>query len=457
VQKLDGLTGQAYPAYTSTSALSGVLMHTDGTIFAVDGGSVVGIDPKTGQPKFTIALEQSIGSGNGNCGEYPPYSSYGLPSVGQPIIAGDGYYYLPCVYIVSPSGQNTAVCYPGDGAPGSSVEIYTGHTETHSRVLRVGTDGSAATMAIGDWALDSVTIIDFGCQAGCEYSSGTQPGNVLGTLITNADKGVLYSWAICPMPCTYAQFQLTTVSTDGGVSTTPNTIGAGSGGTSPVQPVLQGQDGTFVGTAADGSMVVFDSFGNQKWSVPNYVPRIATADGGVIAQSWDGTTALFDQNGGSIAKVGSLPTYSWKGAYQIASIDSVIPEFDLAGIATTFAAVPAGNLTGNGFSLSHHTFGLVFCGPQRLVNDRKVGGDGACTFPEHPERNSSDVKFAYTPDLGGRNDTTFPQATDFLPDHPEWVDTVKIQAPKGLDTPISPIPCFLHEVIRGPLLLLSEF
>jgi hypothetical protein len=49
-------------------------------------------------------------------------------------------------------------------------------------------------------------------------------------------------------------------------------------------------------------------------------------------------------------QLGNLPTYSWKGAYLLGSIDSVVPAFDLANMATSFAAVGGGNLTGNGWT-----------------------------------------------------------------------------------------------------------
>ena len=35
---------------------------------------------------------------------------------------------------------------------------------------------------------------------GSTLPTGSLPGNVLGTFITNADQGVLYSWAAAPPP-----------------------------------------------------------------------------------------------------------------------------------------------------------------------------------------------------------------------------------------------------------------
>src|ERR1700761_9344806 len=87
-------------------------------------------------------------------------------------------------------------------------------------------------------------------------------------------------------------------------------------------PVLRAQDGSFVGTMStsiDGNvynyMVGFDASGNIRWSVPNESPVIATADGGVIAQS--GVTYA---NGNATGVMGNQPTYSWLGnAYRVGS------------------------------------------------------------------------------------------------------------------------------------------
>jgi hypothetical protein len=81
-----------------------------------------------------------------------------------------------------------------------------------------------------------------------------------------------------------------------------------------VVPVLQAQDGSFVGTtcpgcpAGDGDIVSFDATGNVRWTVTGDKPYIATDDGGVIGQS--GIT--YDQNGNATGQV-SLYTQSWRG------------------------------------------------------------------------------------------------------------------------------------------------
>ena len=105
-----------------------------------------------------------------------------------------------------------------------------------------------------------------------------------------------------------------------------------------VTPVLQAQDGSFVGTAVlaydehgnptQYDMVAFDQGGNVRWIVPNDQPLIATDDGGVIGQS--GTT--YDQNGNATGQMANVPTQSWRGnIYQYGSVDSILgPALNIA-------------------------------------------------------------------------------------------------------------------------------
>jgi hypothetical protein len=83
-----------------------------------------------------------------------------------------------------------------------------------------------------------------------------------------------------------------------------------AGQTGPVQPVLQAQDGSFVGTATTNTgaryMVAFDATGSVRWAVPNESPQMATADGGVIGRL--GIT--YDQNGSATGQIGNPPTQS---------------------------------------------------------------------------------------------------------------------------------------------------
>jgi hypothetical protein len=309
VQKLDGMTGQAYPAYTysnpSTNGTTQVLVHTDGTIFTVDNNAIIGIAPTTGGVAFDPPLDQSSSYDDGDCGEFYPRTLTSPASVGQAIIAGDGYAYFPYFYTIS---SDTNICTQ----PNAAI----GHTATHLRIMKVGTDGFSQEIKVGDWVQDSVTSIGY-----ATYTTGSAPPtNLLGTLITNANQGVLFSWG---------GNQLTTVDTSGHPTTA--TLNLGSGASFGVQPVLQRADGTYVGTAVietngfpQHSMVAFTLSGQLLWSQTNYVPQIATSGGGTIATSLDGsTTATFDANGNQTGKIATLGTYSWTGAnYRVGSIES---------------------------------------------------------------------------------------------------------------------------------------
>jgi hypothetical protein len=296
-----------------------VLVHTDGTIFTVDNNSIVLINPTTGQPKFSpIQLEEGSVSGNGNCGEYVPYQNRVPASVGAPIIAGDGYAYFAYSYSDQPLASNTATCSQSD-------QVYTYHTDLHSRMMKVGADGSSTEINIGDWSSDKVVDMHwyscngfpYGCMTETDSSSGAIPSIPLGNLITNADQGVLYSWTSCLSTCTQ---ELTTI-TNGSPSTVSTGIGGGSG--IPVLPILQRGDSSYIGVAQTpigNSMISFTSSGGQLWSQPNESPKLTTADGGVVGES--GIT--YDQNGNPTSQTAVLTTQSWTGhSYEVGSVDQM--------------------------------------------------------------------------------------------------------------------------------------
>jgi hypothetical protein len=118
IYKLDGVTGQPYPAYMTTTnegisnGLEYPAIHTDGTIFTVDyacdtscpnnpdstdGAWVVGINPSTGVPKLKVPLANSVVEATatdswcyGTPGTTTTYV-HSWPS--SLMIAGDGYLY----------------------------------------------------------------------------------------------------------------------------------------------------------------------------------------------------------------------------------------------------------------------------------------------------------------------------------------------------------------------------
>ena len=166
--------------------------------------------------------------------------------------------------------------------------------------------------------------------------------------------GFCLSWPISTANSTTTQ--LTPISASGAGATASM---AGS-----VQPVLQNQDGTFVGTRYNdrqnlSQLISFDQSGNVKWSVTgNYQPQIATADGGVIATSDSGPTITFDQNGSATAQVASLAVNSWMGnSYSVSPAMTVISQaLPKPDYATSFDALWGGNHSHNGTSVHQEWF-----------------------------------------------------------------------------------------------------
>jgi hypothetical protein len=357
ISKLDGITGHPYPAYTMTNPIGGitppVLVHTDGTVFAIDGDTVVGIDPLTGRPKFNIQLEDSIISSNGNCGEFPASEGSEPPAFGAPIIAGDGFAYIPYTYTRAPLASNMIVCN-SDGL------IESIHVDVHFRILRVGTDGSATKVILGDWSQD--VVIESGRTVNSTTTSGAIPDstNQFGTLITNADQGAFYSWDLGFNGASPAH-QLTTINGSG--SSTISLPVPGS-----FQPMLQGIDGTLVGivslpTASTGQpgstfTTALDALGNPKWALPDFSPKYLTDDGSVIAQSRDGTIAsTLDQNGNTTGQVpDSGRVLAWTGSWYKGRLPGVPASFGITKYALSFVdlALSFWPTTDGNLSGSHH-------------------------------------------------------------------------------------------------------
>lgn len=139
-------------------------------------------------------------------------------------------------------------------------------------------------------------------------------------MITNADTGALLSWeltadgycrattdGVCSgLVDAKTEYHLTTTAAS---AVTANVIMDQSvaGQDAAILPVLQLQDGSFVGTVMN-SMVAFDASGNTRWTVPGDSPQIAP--GGIIGSSG----IIYDANGIAIGLIGPVPIYSWSGA-----------------------------------------------------------------------------------------------------------------------------------------------
>jgi hypothetical protein len=361
IYKLDGITGQPYPSYTSVAGntLTTPLVHTDGTIFTVDGDRVVGLNPLTGRAKFDVRMDNwttsstsiDVGrSGGSACYSSPlPQSSSGTqtsspPGLGNMIIAGDGYSYLPFIFGTSVSVSETDVPAP---ITMDCSDTYSNYSTSSLRLLRVGTQGDSYVIPLGDWASSTYRGADHVTSA-----SAPLPNLLLSTPITNADNGILFAWSLketsnlppCPPGALFASgcsfpnssVKLTTTSGPGISAQATLKMSANL-----IQPTLQRADGSYVGT--DGTnMYAFTASGTPLWTVPNDTPQIATSVGGVIGAS--GVT--YDPDGKATGQLGSLPIYSWKGnAYQYGSVEEFT---SLPFIVASLWSFAGGNPSSNG-------------------------------------------------------------------------------------------------------------
>lgn len=343
IVKLDGTTGQQVSVYADPAAilLDGPVfaVHTDGTIFAhqytQQGGSVIAIDPTTGTPKFTVAM---------------PHLSEGYHCVYGMIIGGGGYAYVLYEYV------------PQDFVGQSSWL-------QHLMLLQISSSGVYNDIDISD------------------YTSS----DILGTIsdahmITDSDQGVLLTWTVGN------QYYMATTS---GASVSRINAPQVPGQFGSVAPVLQAEDGSFIGTETfmdaismpHFNMVAFDGSGSVRWTVPNEQPQIATNDGGVIGQSG----IMYDSNGNATGQM-NVFTQSWYGyAYQIGSVHQVLS--DAINIAMGYASARGGNLSGigDGFvSVLLNWFPPLSTGPNQAIQSAhsdlinllrdptKVAGGSAC-------------------------------------------------------------------------------
>jgi hypothetical protein len=362
ITRLDGVTGQLTLIYTfknpDVSPINldeeerPVRLFTDGTILTIDGDAVIGIDPQTGTLKFSIQLDHSTASAYQFCDGGS--SGFDLPpNIGTFIIAGDSYAYL----VYRHTSDNVAL-FDGD----CHLII---HDEEHTKVLRVGSSGDWSKIAVADWTMDADNFIGQGTDNQTQSGVKAVPGN----LITNADQGVLLpvdanSGGYCAEINSFGETGCIPASTTHNlVSISPNGVSSVSmnlpGQTGPVTPILQGEDGTFFGTFPTQQasyMTAFDQSGTVKWSVPNYTPLMATADGGVIAQSPAGTSVSFDDSGNiSGQQANSGAAFSWTGQwYEGGAGTSAVrsPLIYLDG--ASFWPQAGGNPSGNGV-------GIVLC------------------------------------------------------------------------------------------------
>jgi hypothetical protein len=156
---------------------------------------------------------------------------------------------------------------------------------------------------------------------------------------------------------------------------------------------------------------------------------MATADGGLIAQSFSGQFVTFDQDGAATGMLAELPQLSWKGAYRLGSVDSVAPP--PIGMAASWLAVLGGNLTTNGTAAVHHTIGLAWCGTGYGETDSCSGINDLA---------GADVVFGYEQAHGTLGFQIFAD------DHPAWIGTIEAEASKALKKAFATFPITVRQI-----------
>jgi uncharacterized protein YjdB len=379
ITKRDGITGQAYPAYTPATqndSLSMPVLHTNGTTFTVDTNvsantvALIGFNPTTATKIFSVPLDQSItsysGSETGSCNGIspgPPFSATYQSSpnfLAGPIVAGDGYAYVAYTYQVQKNVNTYTYGCNSDDVLGILFETSTTDTLVHLMVLRVGSDGDSRKIDIKDW--DSKYMVQYpGSGPNLITQVGQIPSVTAATPITNADQGSVLTWQLnFPAYCASGVMNgacntaVSAASTFGFAATVGTTVAYEGSTAGPIYPVLQAQDRSFFGTDGGFDIIRFDQSGNTIWSVPNDSPEIATADGGVIGAS--GIT--YDSQGRANGQI-ATPIQSWTAgesgiAYQYGSVDQTAFTPAIIYATPDFSSFSGVNQSGNGTSAPCH-------------------------------------------------------------------------------------------------------
>ena len=206
VWKLDGITGQAYPAYAPDPTTTGVdcdtpTVHTDGTIFiyraiGTTDTAIVGVDPTTGTGKFSVPIPE------------PNTTPAGYPAgdlEGSLIVAGDGYAYA---------------LYMSTNANGSIQSGY----PAQLTAIRMSSTGEYQYIPIYE-------------------TPGPTTDYLFGQMITNNDTGIVVSWGEAAYGANGQQFFKYGLAITNGTSVTSADGPVVPGQAYPVVPVLQAEDG----------------------------------------------------------------------------------------------------------------------------------------------------------------------------------------------------------------------
>jgi IPT/TIG domain/Beta-propeller repeat len=360
ITKYDGITGQQASQYTYSNPSSPyfggpVYFGTDGTIFTIDGGNVVGIDPSTGATKFSVAMQQGTYSSVQACEGSGSSSGNTPPSVGASTLAGDGYLYVAYEYTNS-FNQDIPQCQGSVG------------TQTSTEVLmRVGPTGDNTSATLGSFTNSGQTL--YYIEPNLQYfvDTDSQSGNLpqITSMMTNADQGILATWST-PATSAYCSQQTFIIvpftpndnpTLSGCVPSLPGQSGLltfGASGLSQTTstdsfgPMLQDANGIFYGGTNEGSLSAFNQSGNVLWSVPGFTPVALLENGAVLGSSGSGQYVTFSSTGTATGQLSGLPAFSWVGNGYLENGSVQHVDFPQPALLGSFAALQAGNASQNG-------------------------------------------------------------------------------------------------------------
>jgi hypothetical protein len=356
---LDQTTGNVNWTHSDLDAAQ-LALRGDGLVLAIQSDeptpfparSLVALDPDTGSQVFSVPLENTTRTISGGCPEESSYNEEPT-TTSRIVVDGSGTTYL--AYIVD---QTTA---EGDCDEGTTVDVRS------LKLLSISEEGTATVRTLHSWTGEE-SYEQTGTALEITTLSVT-PDVGLGVLIVSDQEQVTLAWSmIMQAYCAFSglfgceelveqgpqEQTLTTTS----AATTISEV-AVQGDFDIVDPMIAGQDATLFASVRlrpqhSPALAAISPSGQTVWILPaEYVPIVATLDGGVAAQiPGEAAVAMIDASGSAtLHPLGESALYSWLGDWysstQSAVASIAAPSVEVADSAwAARGGNPSGTQTG---------------------------------------------------------------------------------------------------------------